>query len=147
MPGLGLSAVVLAALFTGAALYINVAEHPARMALDPAEAARQWAPAYRRGYAMQATLAVLAGVAGGWTWWSGGDSLWLAGAVAMIANWPWTLAVMMPVNHRLGKIEQDGGIDDNTSALLDRWARLHAVRTTLGAVGTLCFALALASWS
>ena len=144
MASTGIAALVLASLFTGAAFYINVAEQPARMQLDVSDAVRQWAPAYKRGYAMQATLAVLAAAAGGSTWWLGGNGLWLAGAAAMIANWPWTLAVMMPVNHRLERIEHSGEDMPDAEPLLRRWANLHAVRTGLGALGTACFALALA---
>jgi len=34
--------------FAGAALYIEVAEHPARMALETRSAVLQWAPSYKR---------------------------------------------------------------------------------------------------
>lgn len=52
-------ATLSAALFAGAAIYINVAEHPARMALDTRSAAMQWAPSYKRATWMQAPLAIV----------------------------------------------------------------------------------------
>ena len=58
-------AVVSGSLFAGAALYINVAEHPARMLLETRAAVRQWAPSYQRATWMQAPLA-LAGFVAGW---------------------------------------------------------------------------------
>ena len=137
MSAAGTLALILAALFAGAALYINVAEHPARMKLDTASALAQWSPSYDRGYIMQATLAVLAGVAGLAAWWELGGTLWLAGALLMLANWPWTLFVIMPVNKQL---KAGGG--DQPSALLNHWARLHAVRTLFSFSAVICFAIA-----
>lgn len=137
MGAAGILALILAALFAGAALYINVAEHPARMTLDTANALAQWSPSYDRGYAMQATLALLAGVAGLAAWWEFGGTLWLAGALLMLANWPWTLFVIMPVNKQL-----KAGGDGQIPALLNRWAQLHAVRTLLSISAVICFAIA-----
>ena len=137
MGAAGTLALVLAALFAGAALYINVAEHPARMKLDAVHAAAQWSPSYDRGYTMQATLAVLAALAGLAAWVELGGALWLAGALLMLANWPWTLFVIMPVNKQL---KAGGG--DQTVALLNRWARLHAVRTIMSLAAVICFAVA-----
>jgi hypothetical protein len=133
----GTIALILAALFAGAALYINVAEHPARMKLDAAQAVAQWSTSYDRGYAMQATLALLAGLAGLAAWWQLGGTLWLVGALLMLANWPWTLVAMMPVNNKL-----KAGAGGETAALLDRWGQLHAVRTLLSFAAVVCFAVA-----
>ena len=101
MGAAGTFALILAALFAGAALYINFAEHPARMKLDASQALAQWSPSYDRGYVMQATLAVLAGLAGLAAWWELRGTLWLIGALLMLANWPWTLLVIMRVYRNL----------------------------------------------
>jgi hypothetical protein len=138
---LGLLALVAAAAFTGAAVYINVAEHPARLGLDDAAALAQWAPAYKRGYVMQASLAIVAGLLGLAAWWSARDPLWIVGALLMLANWPYTLLGILPTNHRLEKIQQ-GQASGETRRLLLRWGRLHAVRSGLGLVATAVFLVA-----
>ena len=136
-------ALVAAALFTGAALYINVAEHPARTLLDDAAFLRQWKPSYKRGFAMQSALAIIGFLLGVAAWWQSGQVLALAGAVLMIANWPFTLMVIMPTNQILTAIEPESG-DPRIRPLMVKWNRLHAVRTALAATATACFLLAQA---
>ena len=139
---IGLLALTLAATFFGAAIYINLAEHPARLQLDSAAAVAQWKPAYERGYAMQATLAVLSGAAGTAAWLAQGDVLWLAGAIAILANWPFTLLAIMPVNRELKAAATNAG---DAHALLERWGRLHGVRSALGLLTTGLYMVASAS--
>ena len=141
---LGLLALVVAALLAGAAAYINVAEQPARLGLDDRALLAQWKPAYARGFTMQASLAVVGFLLGAAAWWMTGELLWLAGAVVLVANWPYTLLIIMPVNHQLNAIEpQNAGPESR--ALIVRWGGLHARRTMLGFLATALFLWAAAS--
>jgi hypothetical protein len=137
----GTLALILAALFAGAALYVSVAEHPARMTLDAPHALAQWKPAYHRGAVMQASLAILAGTAGFAAWLEWGGTLWLAGALLILANWPWTLVAIMPANKQL-KATDGKSANEATVRMLNRWAALHAVRVLLGFAAVACFAIA-----
>jgi hypothetical protein len=137
---LGLLALVTASIFFGAAVYINIAEHPARLGLSDAAALAEWRPAYRRGFAMQAPIAVVSALLGAAAWWTTGDPLWALGAVIMLANWPYTLVAIMPTNHLLEATASGG--DRDTRERLTRWGHLHAVRSVLSGIATLIYLVA-----
>lgn len=126
-----LLALVSAALFAGAAFYINVAEQPARLLLDDRSLLTQWKSSYKRGFAMQASLAVVSSLLGFWAAWQAEDLRWALGAVLILSNWPYTLLGIMPTNHRLEAIANDQA-DAATRGLIVKWGSLHAVRTALG---------------
>ena len=134
----GQIALSVAAVFSGAAVYINVAEHPARLRLADGPLLAQWQPAYQRGLLMQASLAVLGFLVGMAAWWQTSDWRWALGACVLVANWPYTLVVMMPTNKALSAMDpaQPGA---NTRRLIQRWGGLHAVRSVLGFTATAIF--------
>lgn len=134
----GQLAVAAAAAFTGAAVYITVVEQPARLGLAAAPMLAEWKPAYRRGTAMQAPLALVAGLLGLAAGWQSGAAPWFLGAVLMIANWPLTFLLIMPLNRRLTETEPDAAGAETVSGIV-RWGRLHRLRSLLGSLGTSAF--------
>jgi len=130
-------ATLCAGLFCGAAVYINLVEHPARIACGTDVAVRQFAPSYKRATVMQVSLAVaglILGLAGAWRL---RDPLAALGAILLASVAPFTLIVIFPTNKQL----LDPALDvRSAAALLRRWNKLHAVRSILSAAG---FALML----
>jgi hypothetical protein len=137
----GQLAIIVAAIFTGAAAYINVAEQPARLVLDDRSLPAEWKPAYKRGFAMQAPLAVVGFLLGLVAWWETEQWLWLVGAVVLVANWPYTLVGIMPTNKKLTATEPTGA-GPESRALIEKWATLHGVRTAFGLAATVAFLVA-----
>jgi hypothetical protein len=138
-------ATFTAAMFAGAALYINVAEHPARMELDTKFAAAQWAPSYRRATWMQAPLALFSLVAGLGSWLLGGGLGWAFAALLIGSVVPFTFIGIMPTNKALLAPGRDPSSAE-TRSLLEHWAKLHAVRTVLSVAASFLYVgLALGS--
>ena len=139
---LGHLALVVAALFAGAAFYVNFAEQPARLATDDRAALRQWQRSYERAALMRASLAMVAFLLGLAAWFVGRDFRLLAGAVAIVLAWPYTLLIIKPVNDRLNATTPESA-GAESRALIERWGRLHAGRTVLGALATVIFLWAM----
>ena len=139
---LGYLALTAAALFTGAAFYINVAEQPARLRLDDKALLTEWKPAYKRGFAMQSSLAVVGFLLGLGAWWQTGMLGFLVGGLLMLANWPYTLLAIRPTNEALMAADE-ARAGPEIRALIVKWNGLHAVRTLLGALAVVAFLFAL----
>jgi uncharacterized membrane protein len=134
-------AVLASALFAGAALYINLVEHPARLLCGTEVAVTEFAPSYRRATVMQVSLAVVATAAGVTRGLLGGGAMWFCGAFAIFAVMPFTLLVILPINNKLLDPAREKASAE-TRTLLERWGQLHAVRTILSLTASMLFILA-----
>ena len=123
-------ATAAAGLFAGAALYVSLVEHPARVGCGPPMAVAQFRLSYPRGAALQAPVAVVGGLAGVGAWLAGAPPGWLGAGVLLGLVVPYTLVAIMPTNRRL----LDRALEPDTpeaERLLRRWGFMHLARTAL----------------
>jgi len=135
-------AIWAAGLFSGAAFYVSLVEHPARMQCGTLLAATEFGPSYKRGAVMQATLAVVGTLTGVTAGLANGSTAWLTGSLLLFLVVPFTLIVIFPTNHKL----LDPALDKSSPEarqLLVRWGRLHDVRTVLSLGAFIVFVLAV----
>lgn len=135
-------AFATATAFAAAAIYVNVAEQPARLALDNRAMLVQWQRSYERASVMQAGLALIACVLGVAAFFVSRDWRWSLGAATILAPWPWTLLVMKPINDRL-KATAENAASAETRGWVKTWGWLHAGRSAFGLVATLDYLWAL----
>src|SRR6266700_5631734 len=131
-------AVLACGLFTGAALYVSLVEHPARMECGVELATAQFPPSYRRGTIMQVTLAAVCLLSSIAAWLAGATFWWVVAGVLLVSVIPFTLIVILPTNKQLLSPTLDRR-SAQAGQLLTRWGRLHAVRSALSAFALLLF--------
>ena len=133
-------AIVCSGLFAGAALYVSFVEHPARMLCGTNLAITQFAPSYKRGAVMQASLAAVGTFAAIAARLLGAPAPWLVGGLLLGPLIPFTLIVILPTNKRLldPSLDKDSEMAEQ---LLHRWGKLHAVRSALSLASFLVFFL------
>jgi Domain of unknown function (DUF1772) len=129
-------AILSCSLFTGASVYINLVEHPARMECGVEIAATEFSPSYRRATVMQATLAALGLLSSIAAWLAGATFWWLVAGALLGSVIPFTLIVILPTNKLLLRPTLDRRSVE-ADRLLARWGRLHAVRSVLSALALL----------
>src|SRR3712207_9452199 len=95
---LELIATLAAGLFAGAAIYIDLAEQPARKKIDIATALTEWRPSYKRAAVVQPILAAVGFLSAIAAWLMGGSIWWLVGGVLLVAVIPYTLIIVFPTN-------------------------------------------------
>jgi len=137
-----ITATLAAGIFAGAAIYVSAIEHPARLSCGTEIAVREFAPSYRRGAIMQASLAIagcVTGVIGGWL---RSDITSVVAALLLGTVVAFTLIVILPINKRLLDPTLDAR-GAEAAHLLTRWGRLHAVRSALSCAAFLIFVIRL----
>ena len=132
------------AAFAGAAIFVNVAEQPARLALDYRGALIEWQRSYNRAAPMQAGLSLLTAALGFCVAWQTRDWRWFAGGLLILANWPYTLLVIKPTNDRL-HATAPGKADARTRGMIVSWGYLHGGRSGFGVAATAMFLWAIAA--
>jgi hypothetical protein len=131
-------AVVTCSLFTGAAVYLSLVEHPARMECGVELAATEFAPSYRRASVIQASLAAVGLLSFIAAWLAGASFVWVVAGVLLGSVIPFTLIVILPTNKQLLSPALDKRSPE-TERLLVRWCTLHAVRSVLSGLALLLF--------
>ncbi len=137
----GSIAIALAAAFTGAALYVNLVEQPARLTLDDAAMLNEWTPSDRRGVALMAGLALLSAVFGLVAYFDSQDARWAIGALLIILSWPYTFFAMAPVNNQILTLApRDIGA---ARVLVRQWGLLEYGQTAIGLAASAVYLWAL----
>jgi len=135
-------ALASAAIFAGAAIYVNIAEQPARLTLDTPALLTEWKPSYERGKNMQASIAIVSGALGILAFFFTYDWRWLLGALLILAPWPYTMFIIMPTNHVLNATAP-AQATEQTRELIQQWGRLHMGRSALGLLAVAAYLWAL----
>lgn len=130
-------------VFFGAAVYINLVEQPARISCGTQLALTQWRPSYKRATLMQVPLALIGSLSAFVAWGFERRTAWLVGGLFLLLVIPFTLVVIQPTNKQLESRELDPR-SEKAGRLLQRWGRLHGIRSTLSGAAFLLFLSALA---
>jgi hypothetical protein len=131
-------AVLACGLFAGAAVYVSLVEHPARMECGVEIATAEFPPSYHRGTIMQVTLAAVCLLSSIAVWLAGASFWWVVAGVLQVSVIPFTLIVILPTNKLLLSPTLDKR-SAQAGQLLARWGRLHAVRSILSGLALLLF--------
>ena len=133
----GLIALAFAAAFAGAAVYVNIVEQPARLALDDQALLSEWGPSDRRGFALFAAFALASAVAGFVAWFESQDVRWVFGALIVISTWPYAFFVMAPLNNQI--LSLHGGDVAAARALVRQWGMIESGFAAIGVAAVAMF--------
>lgn len=133
-----LIATLSSGIFTGASVYINLVEHPARVQAGTRIALAEFAPSYKRATVMQVSLAIVGFLSALVAWRFRSDVRWLIGGGLLGSVVPFTAVAILPTNKKLLDPATANDLD-LAEKLLTRWGRLHSVRSILSLTSLLTF--------
>lgn len=139
---IGILCLAVAAFYSGAALYVNLVEAHTLAALDDRAQLAGWKVSLKRGALIQAPLCLFGFALGLSAWASTHYFSDAIGAIAMLANVPWTFAMIAPTNKTLNATAPEAA-GPRSRALIKRWGSMHSVRTALGFLALIAFLQAL----
>jgi hypothetical protein len=134
-------ATLCAGLFAGAAGYISLVEHWARLQAGAPVALAQFRPGFPRAAGIQASMAIVGGTSALMSWLVSDGVSWLLVALILFGIVGFTLVSIRPVYNALlaPSLTAESPV---ARELLARWGQLHHVRSALGLVA---FLIALGS--
>ncbi len=133
----GLIALVFAAAFAGAAIYVNRVEQPARLLLDDQALLSEWGPSDRRGVALLAGFALVSAIAAFVAYFDSQDVRYVFGALIIIASWPYAFFVMAPLNNQI--LALHGPDVGAARALVRQWGFVEAGFAAIGVAAVATF--------
>ncbi len=133
-----LLAFAAACAFVGAALYVNLVEQPARLALDPNAILREWLPSYRRGSILMAILAIISALSGYAHYLGTGDVRWLIGGTIMLASLAYSYFGMTSLNILLYVTRREAPASA-IRELIREWGLLEWGQTVIGVAACCSF--------
>lgn len=136
-------ATLCSGTFFGAALYINLAQHPATLAVGGDFAGKFFPPMYAKASVLQIFLAVVGTILGVVAWLYSQQVLWLVGSVFLISVVPITLIIIKPINDQLLKPSHDLNSEEVVK-LLEQWNPKHWIRSIVSCISFICYLVALA---
>jgi|1186.fasta_scaffold02540_5 hypothetical protein len=138
----GLYAFAVAAVFLGAAIYIGVVEHPARLKLSARAMVREWAVSDHRGTMLLTALSLTSAVLAFVQYRISGDVRWIMGGLAILTSWPYEYYVLVPLSIWLCAIPPEKG-SAPARKLMGHWGLLEWGYALIGLAACATFAWAL----
>jgi len=136
-------AALCSGTFFGAALYINLAQHPATLIVGGDFASKFFPPMYAKASALQIFLAVTGTILGIVAWFFSHQNLWLVGALFLASVVPITIFLIKPINDQL--LHPTHELDsEEVMNLLKQWNPKHWIRSGVSFVSFICYLIALA---